>query len=188
MAKRRIKRNQKLNMTVKDIETIRLKATVEAVQMTHYFPLLILRDKHEMGEVRLSRFQKQYSEIWDKYNTGNISLTQIVKEIREKAPISFEERTDISHRYLEKSEDQSIVIKKRDLDKIRKNARYDAFLLTSHFPLYILMKEWKFGKDRLIQFHSDYYDLWDSIDKGYLDLSDIKEVLKEEVNITWIED
>ena len=185
MARRKVKRNHELAMTVNDLDKIRLKATVEAVQITQYFPLLILRAKHGFAELRLRRFQGHYASLWEDFNNGKFSLEQLVKKLGDYSGIVFDKRKDITFRYPEEDPSKKIVLKKRELDRVRKNARFDAFLLSSYFPLAILREELRFGPQKLQEFHADYVNLWDSMIEGYLDIEDIMTTLLEEVNISW---
>lgn len=50
-------------------------------------------------------------------------------------------------------------------------------------PLMVLRDEFGFGKKRLNQFFNNYLDLYDSIDKNYLDINDILKTLKKETGI-----
>lgn len=191
MAKKKMKklnRNHKIPMTVGGLDDIRKAATLEAVKLTNYFPLLILRDKVGLGEVTLKRFQKSYLNMWDKYNKGELNIDHASKEVKKATGIEFGENKDNTHLYPDKPKNHKIMLKKRELDRIRKNALNDAFKIVSYFPLYILRTEYGYGKVRLIRFYNHYLDLFDSYNKGYLTLDDIAKVLKDEVNITWVEE
>lgn len=191
MSKRQLKkmnRNQNITLTVEALDNLRRKASLEAVHITNYFPLLVLRDTFELGQTTLNRFQKSYVDIWDQYNHQKLNLTTIAKELKDVADITFAERKDLTHHYPEKAPSDKITIKKRDLDRIRKNSIHDAFMITGYIPLYVLRSEYGFGKVRLQRFHQAYLNLWDSYNKEYVSLQDIKDVLKDEVNVTWISD
>lgn len=54
-------------------------------------------------------------------------------------------------------------------------------------PLMVLRDEFGFGNKRLNQFFDSYLDLYDSIDKNYLDIKDVLKTLKEETGIEIIE-
>lgn len=53
-------------------------------------------------------------------------------------------------------------------------------------PMLILRDEFGFGEKRLMKFYEAYVDMYDSIEKGYLDIEDIVDTLREEVNIELI--
>src|SRR5699024_4538352 len=94
MAKKKMKklnRNHKIPMTVGGLDDIRKAATLEAVKLTNYLPLLILRDKVGLGEVTLKRFQKSYLNMWDKYNKGELNIDLASKEVRKATGIEFGE-------------------------------------------------------------------------------------------------
>lgn len=53
--------------------------------------------------------------------------------------------------------------------------------------LMVLRDKFGFGAKRLNQFFDSYLDLYDSIDKNYLDIKDVLKTLKEETGIEIIE-
>lgn len=50
-------------------------------------------------------------------------------------------------------------------------------------PMMVLRDYFGFGGQRLKRFYENLIDMYDSIDKDYLDLEDISETLKEEAGI-----
>ena len=50
-------------------------------------------------------------------------------------------------------------------------------------PMMVLRDYFGFGGQRLKRFYENLIDMYDSIDKDYLDLKDISETLKEEAGI-----
>lgn len=50
-------------------------------------------------------------------------------------------------------------------------------------PMMVLRDFFGFGGQRLKRFYENLIDMYDSIDKNYLDLKDISETLKEEAGI-----
>lgn len=50
-------------------------------------------------------------------------------------------------------------------------------------PILILRDKWGFGATRLERFIDHYWEVYDSIDKGFLNLDDIARVMKEELGI-----
>ena len=68
-----------------------------------------------------------------------------------------------------------------------KKGRYDAIKeateLSMAVPMMILRDEFGFGGKRLVKFYEAFIDLYDSIDKKYLDLKDIIKTIKEETGI-----
>lgn len=190
MAKRKAKkinRNHKFTMTVDEIENIRRTSVTEAVRITHYFPLFVLKEKFNFRQKRLHRFQVQYVDMWNTYNNSDLDLTIIAKLLYAKSGIQLNEFTDNIHKYDKSDKDKKISITKKEIDMIKKRSMNDAFLITSHFPLYVLMDKWGFGKVRLERFYDHYTELWNDINHGRLNLDDIAQVLDDEDSITWDE-
>ncbi len=58
-----------------------------------------------------------------------------------------------------------------------------AFRQMMLLPLMVLRDKYGYGAQRLEQFIDDVADMLDSYNKGYLDLDDIEQILKEETGI-----
>lgn len=54
-------------------------------------------------------------------------------------------------------------------------------------PMMILRDNFGFGKKRLLEFYNEFLELYDSVDKDYLDLEDIVKTIKEETGVEIIE-
>lgn len=190
MSKNKLKllsKTHQFQITAGEIEHMRQKAVIDAVRITHYFPLFILKDKFKFGEKRLHRFQEDYVAMWDKYNNQDIDLDQMKQVLLDKSGLIIEESKDTHQPYPDSEFGKKVTVSKKELDTIKKHAVNDAFSVTSHVPLYVLLSEWSFGKVRLERFYSDYMTLWEDYKNNLIDLNDIAQVLKDENNITWDE-
>ena len=54
-------------------------------------------------------------------------------------------------------------------------------------PMMILRDNFGFGKKRLLEFYNEFLNLYDSVDKDYLDLEDIIKTIKEETGVEIVE-
>lgn len=81
-------------MTVQELEKIKRNATLQAVRVTNYFPLLILRDHFGFGEVRLKRFQEKYASMWDDFNNGLIDIGDIAAVLDEEVNVTWDDVED----------------------------------------------------------------------------------------------
>lgn len=63
-------------------------------------------------------------------------------------------------------------------DSIKKAADYSIAV-----PMIVLRDEFGFGEQRLTKFFEGFVEIYDSIDKGYLDIKDIVRTLEKEVRI-----
>lgn len=50
-------------------------------------------------------------------------------------------------------------------------------------PMMILRDRFGFGKKRLLDFYGEFLNLYDSVDKDYLDLKDIVNTIEEETGV-----
>lgn len=63
-------------------------------------------------------------------------------------------------------------------ESIRQAAAYSMAV-----PMIVLRDNFDFGAIRLKRFYDGFIDIYDSIDRGYLDIKDITKTLEEEVGI-----
>ena len=81
-----------------------------------------------------------------------------------------------------------INIKYSDIQKIKKEAAKEAgeiaLLLMLSIPVTVLHDKWGFGKVRIERFTDQVLDLYDSFEKDYVTLEDLKQCLLEEAGIT----
>lgn len=82
---------QKVTMTVKELEKVKQDATKTAVQITHLFPLWVLRTKHGFGEKRLRRFMAEYADLLDAFNKDYVSLPDIAQQLEKETGIRLDE-------------------------------------------------------------------------------------------------
>lgn len=68
-------------------------------------------------------------------------------------------------------------------EKGRQDSIERATNLSVAVPLMVLRDEFGFGNKRLNQFFDNFLELYDSIDKNYLNIDDILKTLKEETGI-----
>lgn len=76
----------------------------------------------------------------------------------------------------------------RQIEKMKNDATKHAVRVTQLFPLWVLRTKYGFGEKRLKEFAAHYSDLMESYNKGYLDLEDISEALKEESGVNFYEE
>lgn len=79
--------------------------------------------------------------------------------------------------------EQIEAIKKKAFEDGEKNAIDRASKWSMFAPMMVLRDYFGFGGQRLKRFYENLIDMYDSIDKDYLDLKDISETLKEEAGI-----
>lgn len=72
---------------------------------------------------------------------------------------------------------------KKGYIKGRKDAIKQASDFSLAAPMLVLKDEFGFGEKRLLRFYEAVLELYDSVDKGYLNLSDIVKTIEEENNI-----
>jgi len=81
-----------------------------------------------------------------------------------------------------------INIKSSDIQQIKKDAAKEAgeiaLLLMLSIPVTVLHDKWGFGKTRIERFTDQVLDLYDSFEKDYVTLDDLKQCLLEEAGIT----
>ena len=76
---------------------------------------------------------------------------------------------------------------KQGYEKGKQESIQKATNLSLAVPLMVLRDEFGFGEKRLNKFFECYLDLYDSIDKKYLNIEDILKTLKEETGIEIVE-
>ena len=79
--------------------------------------------------------------------------------------------------------EQIEAIKKKAFEDGVKSAIDRASKWSMFAPMMVLRDFFGFGGQRLKRFYENLIDMYDSIDKDYLDLKDISETLKEEAGI-----
>lgn len=86
-----------------------------------------------------------------------------------------------------KGKEPVLNIKAADIANIKEKAALEAmdiaFVMMMSIPIMVLRDKYGFGKKRLDAFSDYVLDLYDSFNKGYITLDDLRETLKEEVNI-----
>ena len=74
------------NLTWKQIEDIKLKATSEAMDFAFkqmmLLPLMVLRDKYGYGAKRLEDFIDNVADMLDSYNKGDLDLDDIEQTLK----------------------------------------------------------------------------------------------------------
>lgn len=91
----------------------------------------------------------------------------------------------------EKKKTPTYVMTYEQIEAIKKKAFEDGFKSaidraskwSMYAPMMVLRDFFGFGGQRLKRFYENLIDMYDSIDKNYLDLEDISETLKEEAGI-----
>ncbi|MDY3902434.1 hypothetical protein [Peptoniphilus sp.] len=79
--------------------------------------------------------------------------------------------------------EQIEAIKKKAFEDGFKSAIDMASKWSMYAPMMVLRDFFGFGGQRLKRFYENLIEMYDSIDKDYLDLKDISETLKEEAGI-----
>lgn len=79
--------------------------------------------------------------------------------------------------------EQIEAIKKKAFEDGEKSAIDRASKWSMFAPMMVLRDYFGFGGQRLKRFYENLIDMYDSIDKDYLDLKDISETLREEAGI-----
>lgn len=76
---RKIKRkpNDEIRLKVRELDKVKEKATIEAIEVMTIFPLLALRDSEGFGKKRLMRFKDKFEEITQAYFEGYITLEDV---------------------------------------------------------------------------------------------------------------
>lgn len=82
---------QKVSMTVKELEQVKRNATNTAVQITHLFPVWVLRTKYGFGEKRLREFMMHYADLLDAFNKDYVSLPDIAQQLEKETGIRLDE-------------------------------------------------------------------------------------------------
>lgn len=89
--KKEKKKVARYNLTWKQIEGIKLKATSEAMDFAFkqmmLLPLMVLRDKYGYGAKRLEEFIDNVADMLDSYNRGYLDLDDIKKTLEEETGI-----------------------------------------------------------------------------------------------------
>ncbi|MDU5807038.1 MAG: hypothetical protein E6Z55_06150 [Peptoniphilus harei] len=79
--------------------------------------------------------------------------------------------------------EQIEAIKKKAFEDGYRSAIDRASKWSMYAPMMVLRDFFGFGGQRLKRFYENLIEMYDSIDKNYLDLKDISETLKEEAGI-----
>lgn len=79
--------------------------------------------------------------------------------------------------------EQIEAIKKKAFEDGFKSAIDRASKWSMYAPMMVLRDFFGFGGQRLKKFYENLIDMYDSIDKDYLDLEDIRDTLREEAGI-----
>lgn len=79
--------------------------------------------------------------------------------------------------------EQIEAIKRKAFEDGVKSAIDRASKWSMYAPMMVLRDFFGFGGQRLKRFYENLIDMYDSIDKNYLDLKDISETLREEAGI-----
>lgn len=79
--------------------------------------------------------------------------------------------------------EQIEAIKKKAFEDGFKSAIDRASKWSMYAPMMVLRDFFGFGGQRLKRFYENLIDMYDSIDKDYLDLEDIRKTLREEAGI-----
>lgn len=79
--------------------------------------------------------------------------------------------------------EQIEAIKKKAFEDGEKSAIDRASKWSMFAPMMVLRDYFGFGGQRLKKFYENLIDMYDSIDKDYLDLEDIRKTLREEAGI-----
>jgi hypothetical protein len=97
------------------------------------------------------------------------------------------ERRRLQREGLPVKKEPVINMKVSDVQRITRDSTKDAvdqvFLLMLGLPVLTLRDKWGFGKVRSERFIEQVLELYDSFEKGYLTLEDIKECLWDEAGI-----
>ena len=76
---------------------------------------------------------------------------------------------------------------RKGYEKGKQDSIQRATNLSVAVPLMVLRDKFGFGEKRLNRFFEEYLEMYDSVDKNYLDIKDILKTLKEETGIEVIE-
>lgn len=74
-------RNQKVEISHKELMKVKDGATLEAAAIINIIPLMVLRDKFGFGHVRLDRYLKYMSEAVKDFNEGRFNLKDVADMI-----------------------------------------------------------------------------------------------------------
>lgn len=78
-------------LTKEEIEAIKMKASEQAFILMLGLPVMVLHDKWGWRRRhRLPRFMDQVLELYDSFDKGLISLTDIIKTVEEETGIRLE--------------------------------------------------------------------------------------------------
>lgn len=88
---KKLNRNQKITITVKELEKIKENATIKAIDITSYFPAWVLRTKFGFGSKRIARFMSEYADLLDSYNKGYVNVTDIAQALRDEVGVEWKE-------------------------------------------------------------------------------------------------
>lgn len=89
--KKKKKKVATYNLTWKQIEDIKAKATSDAMDFAFkqmmLLPLMVLRDKYGYGAKRLEEFIDNVADMLDSYNRGYLDLNDIEQTLKEETGI-----------------------------------------------------------------------------------------------------
>lgn len=86
---KKLKRNQQITLTVKQIDEIKKNATNEAIKVSSILPIWTLR-RMGWGEVRIKRFLDEYAADIDSYNRGHFTIRDVMLTLYEETGVKFE--------------------------------------------------------------------------------------------------
>lgn len=72
---------------------------------------------------------------------------------------------------------------KSELNKVTQKATNDVFELLLAIPVSVLHDKFGFGKKRCTEFTEKVLDLFDSYNRGYITIEDLREILWEEAGV-----
>ena len=73
---------------------------------------------------------------------------------------------------------ETIQLTRKEYEELKSKERLNAANIINLIPLIILRDKFGFGKIRLERYLGYYQEAVDSLNKGYLDLNDVKRVIK----------
>lgn len=89
----RLKNNQKVTMTGRQIKKLKENATNHAVKVTQLLPLWVLRTKYGFGKKRLLEFSDHYADLMESYSEGYLDLEDIMTALEDETGINFYEES-----------------------------------------------------------------------------------------------
>lgn len=90
-AKATAKMNNKLFMTVAEIEKIKKEAATQAMDKAFVImmsmPLMVLRDKYGFGEKRLNQFSDYLFDLYNCFDTGHVTFDDLIKILKDEVGV-----------------------------------------------------------------------------------------------------